>query len=217
MALRSICDILFSLVGFWCFACLIVITLARAQTRETAWSRKFVTSLFVPSFVVCRGIAALFDRSASGFSGRYGSDSRHGIDEWNRSSWTRSDTSAPSIDEARNVPLTQTWCPLDFGLWRLWPASIAGEQKHSRTILSGHRQLVAKSSTIRQTATWKGHSWTGWPRLAPCDVCSTPQLRAIRKATPVAAPAMRCARRTLGLRGGRTRHVPASASGARTS
>jgi hypothetical protein len=45
---------LFSLAVSWRFAGLIVIVIAPAKTARPAWSRKFVSGLFVPSFAIGR-------------------------------------------------------------------------------------------------------------------------------------------------------------------
>jgi hypothetical protein len=54
MALRWISDMLFSLAVSWRYACLIAIVIAPAKSGEATWSRKFVSALFVPSFVIGR-------------------------------------------------------------------------------------------------------------------------------------------------------------------
>jgi hypothetical protein len=43
---------LFSLALSWRFAGLIVIVIAPTNTARPAWSRKFVSGLFVPSFAI---------------------------------------------------------------------------------------------------------------------------------------------------------------------
>jgi len=45
---------LFSLAVSWRYACLIAIVIGPAKSGEAAWSRKFVSALFVPSFVIGR-------------------------------------------------------------------------------------------------------------------------------------------------------------------